>query len=289
MAPTPERRTLRPVRRAEFVETTALARRPLAEANTEPAEPVFRGLGRLVHGLCTLALRRSWFDSDKLPTSGGVLVVSNHMSYMDALVLGEYLIWSGRWPRYLGKAELWKVPVVGWLARRCGQIPVYRGSARASEALLGAEAALHEGKAVTIFPEGTETFDPDLWPMDGRTGAARLALRGGWPVVPVAQWGAQQIMPSRRPTWPRLVPRKHCQLVCGDPVDLDDLRALVGTEQEGRATQQATVRIMDALTALLAQLRQEAPPADGRWNQARGRRVPIGIPGEDDDRPDDAR
>lgn len=255
-------------------DTTALARRPLAEANREPAEPVFRGLARLVHGACTVFTRRSWYDSQKLPATGGVIVVSNHMSYMDAPVLGEYLIWSGRWPRYLGKAELWKVPVVGWLARRCGQIPVRRESSRAGEALVAATEALHLGRAVTIFPEGTETHDPELWPMDARTGAARLALQAGRPVVPVAQWGAQLIMPGRRPTFPRLLPRKRVQLVCGDPVDLDDLRPLVGTDEEADAAREATDRIMDALTTLLAGLRGEQPPADGRWNQAAGRRLP---------------
>ena len=245
----------------------------LRTANSERAEPVFRALGRVVHAGCSLLFGRTWYNSDRLPRTGGVIVVSNHMSYMDALILGEYMIWSGRWPRYLGKAELWKIPVIGWLARQCGQIPVFRKSARAGEALVAARAALEAGSAVTIFPEGTETRDPDHWPMSAHTGAARLALQGDWPIIPVAQWGAQLIMPDGRPTWPRLFPRKHCSLVCGDPIDLSDLRAEMGTDREAEAIRAATDRIMDALTHLLAQLRDEQPPTEGRWQHPTGQRV----------------
>ncbi|MGA4668234.1 lysophospholipid acyltransferase family protein [Propionibacteriaceae bacterium Y1923] len=245
----------------------------LRRANSERAEPVFRGLARLVHGACTVLFGRTWFNSHKLPRTGGVVVVSNHMSYMDALILGEYMIWSGRWPRFLGKAELWSMPVIGWLARQCGQIPVYRKSARAGEALVTASAALEAGSAVTIFPEGTETRDPDYWPMSAHTGAARLALQGDWPLIPIAQWGAQEIMPNGRPTWPRLIPRKHCSVVCGDPVDLSDLRVHLGTKREAEAVRAATDRVMDSLTDLLAQLREEQPPAEGRWDFKSGQRV----------------
>lgn len=255
-------------------DTTFRSRWSLSRANQEPAEPVFRGLARVVRGILTLSSRRHWYGSENLPSSGGIVVVSNHMGYMDALILGEYMIWSGRWPRFLGKAELWKVPVVGWLARSCGQIPVHRRSARAGEALNAAEVALVDGKAVTIFPEGTETYDPDLWPMSAHTGAARLALKGNWPVIPIAQWGAHRIMPGRRPTFPRLFPPKDTAVVCGEPVDLDDLRVHVGTPRENEATRAATERIMDAITRLLAELRQEEPPAEGRWNRKLERRVP---------------
>lgn len=253
--------------------TTERCHLSLKQANQEPSERVYRGLGRTVKTALNIT-RRHWYGQDRIPSSGGVILVSNHMGYMDALLLGEYVIWSGRWPRYLGKAELWKMPVIGWLARSCGQIPVYRRSARAGEALIAAEEALHEGKAVTIFPEGTETWDPDLWPMGAHTGAARLALRTNHPVIPIAQWGGQRIMPSRKPTFPRLLPRKDVELLCGNPVDLDDLRVHVGTDRETEAVRAATERIMDEITALLAVLRKEQPPAEGRWNHKLKKRVP---------------
>ena len=245
----------------------------LSRANAEQAEPVFRGLGRLVHAACGAFFGRTWYNSDRLPSTGGIVVVSNHMSYMDALILGEYLIWSGRWPRYLGKAELWRMPVIGWLARQCGQIPVHRRTARAGDALLEAQKSLEKGAAVTIFPEGTETSDPEQWPMSAHTGVARLALQGGWPVIPVAQWGAQLIMPHGRVTWPRLLPRKHCSVVCGDPVDLSDLSQYLGTDRETDAVRAATDRVLDALTDLLAELRGERPPSGGRWHHKTSTRV----------------
>ena len=255
-------------------DTSERQRLPLRRANSERAEPVFRGLGRAVHAACSALFRRTWYNSDQVPANGGVILASNHLSYMDALILGEYLIWSGRWPRYLGKAELWKMPVIGWLARQCGQIPVHRGSTKAGEALVEAERALQKGAAVTIFPEGTATVDPEHWPMTARTGAARLALQGGWPIIPVAQWGAHEIMPHGRPTWPRLFPRKHCSVVCGEPVDLADLRRYVGTDQESEAVRAATDRVLDALTGMLVQLRQEQPPTAGRWDARTANRLP---------------
>ena len=222
-------------------------------------------------GACSVLFTRTWYNSDKLPKTGGIVVVSNHMSYMDALLLGEYMIYSGRWPRYLGKAELWKMPVIGWLARQCGQIPVFRRTARAGESLVDAQAALERGGAVTIFPEGTETNDPDYWPMSAQPGAARLALSGGWPIIPIAQWGGQAIMPGGKPTMPRIFPRKRCVVACGDPVSLDDLREYVGTDREAEAVRAATDRVMDALTELLAQLRGEAAP-QGRLHYRTGER-----------------
>ncbi|MGA4507660.1 lysophospholipid acyltransferase family protein [Propionibacteriaceae bacterium G1746] len=250
-------------------------RLPLSEANQEPAEPVYRGLGRFAHGLARLLFTRTWYASGRLPGAGGIVIVSNHLSYMDAIILGEYLIWSGRWPRFLGKAELWKVPVVGWLARSTGQIPVFRRTTRAGEALVSAQHALEQGRAVTIFPEGTETRDPDWWPMSAQPGAARLALQGGWPLIPVATWGGHEIMPGHKATWPRLVPRKHCSVITGEPVDVDDLRTHVGTPFEDEAVRAATDRIQDALTELVATLRGgEQPPAAGRWQYKTSQRVP---------------
>ena len=129
-----------------------------------------------------------WDDAPHLPDSGPVIVISNHVSYVDPIAVARYLIWHGRWPRFLGKAELWKMPVIGWLARGCRQIPVHRGTANASQALDAAAEALEQGELVILYPEGTRTRDPDLWPMVPRTGAARLALTTGVPVIPVASW-----------------------------------------------------------------------------------------------------
>ena len=103
------------------------------------------------------------------------------------------------------------------------QIPVQRESAQSKDALIAAARAIKEGRAVVIYPEGTITRDPDLWPMRGKTGAARLAFTTGCRVVPIGQWGAQELMPGRAPSFPRLLPRKTLRVAAGDPIPLNDL------------------------------------------------------------------
>ena len=112
---------------------------------------------------------------------------------------------------------------------------------------------------MVIYPEGTISRDPELWPMTGKTGAARIALRTGCPVVPIGQWGAQGLMYGPTITVPKIFPRKTLQLIAGDPVPLDDLRAVPIT---AATLNEATDRIMDAITELVAVLRPEPPPAE---------------------------
>jgi 1-acyl-sn-glycerol-3-phosphate acyltransferase len=187
-----------------------------------------------------------------------VIVVANHISNVDPIALGQYVAFSGRWPRFLAKASLFGIPVVGAVIRACGQIPVQRRSAAAKDALAAAVTAVQQGRAVVVYPEGTITGDPDLWPMRGHTGAARIALQTRAPVVPVGQWGAQDILYGKHLGLPRLLPRKTFRLVTGEPVPLDDLRELPMT---AAVLTEATARIMDAITALVAELRQQPPPA----------------------------
>lgn len=197
-----------------------------------------------------------WDDASNLPADGPVIVVSNHISDFDPIALAQYLIWNGRWPRALGKSDLWKIPAIGHLARATGQIPVERNTERAKDALVHAKEALSAGECVVIYPEGTITADPQTWPMTARPGAARLALSTGAPVVPVAQWGANLVMPGKKPTWPRLWPRKTMIMRCGAPIDLHDL----GDADDPEAVRRASLRIMAALNAGLADIRGEEPP-----------------------------
>jgi 1-acyl-sn-glycerol-3-phosphate acyltransferase len=128
---------------------------------------------------------------------------------------------------------------------------------QSKDALVAAAEALEQGRALVIYPEGTITYDPNLWPMKGKTGAARLAFETDFPVVPIGQWGAQELMPGRKPRFPKLFPRKTLHVTAGDPIPLDDLR----TEPVNAATlDEATTRIMDAITVLVAELREAKPP-----------------------------
>lgn len=235
--------------------TNSRAKLPLRLVNTNPVQPTYRRLGWLIGKVIGGLTRQDWDDAPTLPT-GAVIVVSNHISRFDPVALAHYLIWQGRWPRALGKIEIWKFPVIGWLARACGQIPVERGTERAKDALIHARQALADGECVLIYPEGTVTGDPDTWPMTGRPGAARLALSTGAPVIPLGQWGANFVMPGKTFVLPKFWPKQTMTFRMGEQVELSDL---IG-RTDAAATRIATERIMAAVTALVEQIRGENAP-----------------------------
>lgn len=246
-----------------------IARLPLRQVITEPAEPVLRRTVATLAAILRVLTHQDWRHREKIPATGGVVFVVNHISNFDPLAFGHYLTWAGRWPRFLAKDEIFRVPLLGWVASRSGQIEVRRSSPDAGDAVDAAVEAVRAGKSVSIYPEGTITADPLTWPMTGRTGAARIALLAGCPVIPVGQWGAHEVLPGKKLTWPRLWPRKTMRVLAGDPVPLDDLRTRPLTDE---VLDEATDRIIGAITALVADLRQETPPP-GRWDLRLGRRV----------------
>jgi len=164
---------------------------------------------------------------------------------------------NDRPPKFLAKSAIFKVPVIGQLVYLAGQIPVYRESRHAKIAVRGAIAAVEKGEAVVLSPEGTLTRDPDLWPMDGKTGAARIALSTKAPVIPVAHWGAQFVLAPYSKKL-KLFPRKTMIVAAGKPVELSDL---YDQEITGELLKEATSRIMDAITNELAIIRNQTPPA----------------------------
>lgn len=201
--------------------------------------------------------RHEWSGGEHLPAEGGAVLVANHHSHIDPLTFAQFVYEHGRLPRYLAKAGLFDVFFVGSVLRASGQIPVRRLTPDASQAFEAAVRAVQEGRLVVVYPEGTLTRDPDLWPMVGKTGAARIALSAGVEVIPAAQWGAHDLLYpySKRP---RLWPRALIRVTAGPPVDLDDFRDQPLTPDTLRA---ATERIMGAVTAQLEEIRQEKAPA----------------------------
>ncbi len=203
---------------------------------------------------------------EKLPAEGAFVLAPNHYSEFDPLIVAVAVWRLGRAPRFMAKESLFRVPVLGWILRATGMIPVARSSsASAAKQTMSQSAELVEhGRGVIVYPEGTLTRDPDLWPMRGKSGAVRLALAGDIPLIPMAQWGTQAIMGRYQKglsLWPL---RKPVNIVIGDPVDLSDLRGRAG---EQAALNEASTRLMNAITALLEGLRDEKAPAE-RWNPA---------------------
>lgn len=227
------------------------------------------------------ATSRTWIDGEKIPATGGCIIVLNHISHVDPL-LSAHFVWDhGRLPRYLAKSGLFSNKALGGLLRSAGQIPVERSSRAAVGAYDAAVRAIGRGECIVIYPEGTITRDPDLWPMKGKTGAARIALATGCPVIPVGQWGAQEVLPPYT-SKPHLVPRKNIVMKAGDPVRLDDL---VGDPAAGapsaEAAARATERIMAAITSLVEDVRGETAPATRFDPRQRGLKE-TGNPHDDD-------
>jgi 1-acyl-sn-glycerol-3-phosphate acyltransferase len=243
----------------------------------EPGSGAFRAAAVLVKPMLLAGSARVWVDGEKIPERGGCIVVCNHVTKIDPLIIAHVLYDHGRQPRYLAKAALFEVKGLGWALGKLGQIPVQRMTADAVGAFGAAVEAMDNGGCVVVYPEGTITRDPDLWPMRGKSGAARIALATGAPVIPVGHWGAQEILRpyAKRPA---LFPRKTVRVKVGEPVPLDDLRARPITRETVNA---ATDRIMAALTGLVADLRGEQAPAKRFDPRAAGVRE-IGNPNEPD-------
>ncbi|MCW2781996.1 MAG: 1-acyl-sn-glycerol-3-phosphate acyltransferase [Marmoricola sp.] len=224
----------------------------------------------------TVFSKRNWIDGEKIPATGGCVVVMNHISHIDPLALGHLLLNHGRLVRYLTKQELFETPIVKRIVKNAGQIPVPRLTVDASQAFDAAVEAVEQGQCIGVYPEGTITKDPDGWPMRGKTGAARIALATGCPVVPIGQWGAQDVLPAYSKK-PNLFPRRTTSYKVGDPVDLSDLKDKPLTNE---VLHEATDRIMAAITSLVEDLRGERAP-DERFDPKTAGVQQIGNPNKD--------
>jgi 1-acyl-sn-glycerol-3-phosphate acyltransferase len=198
-----------------------------------------------------------WRGVEHLPATGPAILVINHVSYADPLVVARYAYDAGRAPRFLAKRSLFAIPVVGAAMRGTGQIPVDRGTALARQSLDDAVAALRRGEMVIVYPEGTVTRDPAWWPMAAKTGAARLALLvPDVPVVPAAQWGAQFAVDVYHKRY-RPLPRKTVTIMAGPAIDLDRFRGADPTADTLRTMAEV---MMLAIRDLVAEVRDEPAP-----------------------------
>jgi 1-acyl-sn-glycerol-3-phosphate acyltransferase len=191
-----------------------------------------------------------------IPVHGPVILASNHVSYLDPLVLAYLADRRHRRVRFLAKSELFEKKPLGSILRGAHQIPVHRGSADAAASLDHAVEALRQGECVTVFPEGTISLD--LEPMVGKSGTARLAQQSGVAVTPVGLWGMQRVMfKGRKPAWKTGVAET---VAVGAPIR-------IGPDEDIRV---ATDRIMSAICTQVARAREiypQQPEAgdDGWW------------------------
>ncbi len=208
-----------------------------------------------------LVSRPQWGGLQNLPESGPFIVAPNHISNVDPPLMGYFLADNGIEIRFLAKESLFRVPVVGPFLRWWGMIPVVRDSAEAGDSLKYARAALDEGDVVGIYFEGTLTRDPAFWPMKGKTGLARLALDTRVPVVPIIQWGAQDVMDRYAPFIPKLH-RPKLLINVLPPIDYSDIE---GDSSNWEGVRELTRRLQNALEEGAATMRAEEAPATP-WN-----------------------
>ncbi len=214
-------------------------------------------------------VRMEYRNIDRVPLTGPMIMVANHVSHVDPFLVAKFVLDSARVPRILAKESIFEVPAVGWGMRVMGHIPVKRGSTGAQQSLSAAVQALERGEVIVLNPEGTVTRDPAGWPMDGKTGAARLAmLAPDVPVIPIAQWGVQKQVDLYHKRL-KLVPRPRHLVSVGEPIDLSAFR---DKEPTPAVLREITEVIMRRLRDDVAELRGLAAP-DGElyhWRKSSG-------------------
>lgn len=244
------------------VPTDAPAPNPAVKPRSETRRPSFFWfLAAIIIPLMGLMAKFRFHHAERFPPTGAFVLAPNHYSEIDPLVMGVASWKLGRAPRFLAKASLFDVPVVGWALRASGQIPVERHGKNGARSVRAAEELVEKGRMVVVYPEGSLTRDPELWPMRGKTGAVRIALERGIPVVPAAHWGTQALMP-RYGKKIHPFPRKTIDVAIGEPVDLS---AFAGRPLDNATLTEATDLVMAAIAELLGELRGETPPAE-RWD-----------------------
>jgi 1-acyl-sn-glycerol-3-phosphate acyltransferase len=204
-----------------------------------------------------------WFNwrlegLDRLPRTGPAIIAGNHLSYFDPLAHGYFVDRAGRRPRFLAKQELFENPFLRVVLRGAGQITVRRGT-HDPAALDEATRAIERGEVIVIYPEGTsQTENPDLSPGRGKTGAVRLSLATGVPILPVATWGGQYVW--RKGRTKRFAFGRPIWLKAGEPFSPPPDAA---SDPDPDLARRLTDQLMLQLTALVADLRTRYPK---RWS-----------------------
>ncbi len=173
--------------------------------------------------------------AEKIPLEGPVILASNHMSFLDPVVMG---VACPRVVSYMSRDDVFKYPILRWLLPRLYAIPVARGTGDLA-AIKAAIRVLKSGMAFGIFPEGRRSRSGHIEPF--KIGTAAIALRTGARIVPAAIIGSDKAWPVGG--WPRL--RRPIRVVFGDPIELPPGKT------DHQTLEEVTRRLEAAVTALL--------------------------------------
>jgi 1-acyl-sn-glycerol-3-phosphate acyltransferase len=231
-----------------------------------------------------LDLRITVTGAEHVPRAGGVVLASNHVSYLDFIFCGLGTQPAGRLVRFMAKESVFRHRVSGPLMRAMKHIPVDRAAGAAS--YQAALRALTAGEVVGVFPEATISRSFTI--KDLKSGAARMAAAAGVPIVPMAVWGTQRLWTKGRP---RTLTRRHIpiSIVIGEPIAVppitaessaapgSDSAAAPGSESAAEPGGAETAEVLDELRTRLSTLLDRAQrdyperpdgPADGWWQPA---------------------
>jgi 1-acyl-sn-glycerol-3-phosphate acyltransferase len=192
--------------------------------------------------------------AEHVPASGGGVLASNHIGYLDFTFIGYGARAQGRRVRFMAKKEVFDHPVAGPLMRGMKHVPVDRFG-RAGDALRSAIEAMERGELIGMFPEGT--ISRSFVPSAAKSGAARMAMEAGVPLVPCAVWGSQRILTKGRP--------KNMQRGVAITIAFGEPIAYEADEDPAAVTE----RLMKSIEALVDDLQRSYPqePAgpEDRW------------------------
>lgn len=205
-----------------------------------------------------LLYRLNVTGKENLPKGTGYVLASNHVTTVDAMAVAFMMFFNlGRAPHFLAKEGLFKTPIVGPVLLACGQIPVFRSGRGNSDPMESAYKVLRAGHVIGIFPEGSLTREPNQWPMRARTGAIRLALETGVPIVPMGQWGTEVVMDTySSKIFPK--PWHKVNMIIGKPIDLSKYHGKKVSVEEMVALSD---EVMVEITKIVEQLRGKKAPA----------------------------
>jgi 1-acyl-sn-glycerol-3-phosphate acyltransferase len=214
------------------------------------AEMVYRPvIATALTAFRALDLKMTIEGAENIPRTGGAIVASNHISYLDFIIVGATGLPSKRLIRFMAKQEIFRHWAAGPLMRGMKHISVDRSAGAAS--FNAAIRALKGGEVVGVFPEATISLSFTVKQL--KNGAARMALDAGVPLIPVAVWGGQRIWTKHRK--PKLQRHVRVNVMVGEPL----------TPLPGESMGALTTRLSDAIKELLTQAQERSPmkPVDG--------------------------
>jgi 1-acyl-sn-glycerol-3-phosphate acyltransferase len=212
-------------------------------------EPVFRALEIVAKAAVKATGTKITYQGlDNIPATGGAVVAINHTGYVDWLPAALSAMYRKRRMRFMIKAEMNQVKIVAWLIRHTGTIPVDRRAG--AQAYAAAVESLRRGELVGVYPEATISRSFEL--KEFKSGAARMAVDAGVPIVPLIVWGAHRLWTKDHP---RALGRKKIPVAVsvGPPI------APIGTLDELAST----MRI--EMTQLLHAVQESYPAPRGEY------------------------